>query len=54
MRELHAEAADAIFAERNPSSAAMDGVIDLHGLHVTEALAFLENRLLYGALFCPR
>eukprot|EP00048_Salpingoeca_helianthica_P002020 m.53864 g.53864 ORF g.53864 m.53864 type:complete len:540 (-) comp11853_c0_seq4:28-1647(-) len=41
MRELHREAAAAILGSRNRGSAGHD-VLDLHGLHVSEALHFLE------------
>ncbi|GJD05545.1 MutS protein homolog 4 [Galdieria sulphuraria] len=41
MKQLHEEAADAIFTERNSNA---DFVIDLHGLHVKEAIVILERK----------
>ncbi|GJQ15454.1 hypothetical protein GpartN1_g7245.t1 [Galdieria partita] len=42
MKQLHEEAADAIFTQRNQNA---DSVIDLHGLHVKEATLVLERKL---------
>ncbi len=41
MRALHNEAAAAIFAARKAEGSRAD-VLDLHGLHVEEALSYLE------------
>ena len=41
MRELHAKAAAQIIAARNPNGIDSD-VLDLHGLHITEATALLD------------
>ncbi|PXF47793.1 Polyadenylate-binding protein-interacting protein 7 [Gracilariopsis chorda] len=43
MKELHRQAADAIFAKRNPPH--VHDVIDLHGLHVSEAIERLPAAL---------
>lgn len=43
MKELHKQAADAIFAKRNPPH--VFDVIDLHGLHVSEAVERLPAAL---------
>lgn len=49
MREQHALAAENLFRSRNSGSASNrrnpDNVVDLHGLHVDEALAYLEHTL---------
>lgn len=47
MRAQHRQAALAIFATRNPSDARIykEGIVDLHGLHVQEALEMLEELL---------
>lgn len=43
MKALHARAANAIFEARNPPEAAARGLVDLHGLHVAEALDRLPD-----------
>lgn len=43
MKKLHRQAADAIFEARNPVS--VRDVVDLHGLHVSEALERLPGAL---------
>lgn len=43
MKELHRQAADAIFEARNPSH--VSDVIDMHGLHVSEAVERLPEAL---------
>lgn len=48
MKELHRRAADAIFEARNPIGMRGGRVVDLHGLHVSEALERLP-RMLEGA-----
>lgn len=47
MRAQHRQAALSIFATRNPSDARIyqEGIVDLHGLHVQEALEMLEELL---------
>jgi DNA-nicking Smr family endonuclease len=47
MRARHRQAALTIFAMRNPSDARIyeEGIIDLHGLHVQEAIETLEELL---------
>eukprot|EP00041_Stephanoeca_diplocostata_P010562 m.168340 g.168340 ORF g.168340 m.168340 type:complete len:622 (-) comp18202_c0_seq1:207-2072(-) len=47
MREQHALAADSLFQSRNGGAASRnpDNVVDLHGLHVDEALIYLERTL---------
>ncbi|KAK4528880.1 hypothetical protein GAYE_SCF66G6828 [Galdieria yellowstonensis] len=42
MKQLHEDAADAIFVQRNQKG---DCILDLHGLHVKEALVILERKL---------
>lgn len=43
MKECHLLAAKAIFRKRNPLSDLLEGRIDLHGLHATEALDCLDE-----------
>jgi len=47
MRARHRQAALAIFATRNPSDARIyqEGIVDLHGMHVQEAIETLEELL---------
>lgn len=46
MSELHAAAAENIFALRNSNIAGLPfGVMDLHGLHVKEALSIVERSI---------
>ncbi|KJE88940.1 hypothetical protein CAOG_00508 [Capsaspora owczarzaki ATCC 30864] len=48
MQRLHSEAADAIFAERNPNLIVQNGTValDVHGLHIGEAVDMVERFLL--------
>lgn len=43
MKALHMQAADAIFEARNPPGSAERGLVDMHGLHVAEALERLPE-----------
>ncbi len=46
MRELHLRAAQQIFSMRNPLEQVLQRrLLDLHGLHVSEALLILETTL---------
>lgn len=45
MKACHKEAAKRIFSQRNPESQLAKGTLDLHGLHVAEAVACLSEIL---------
>jgi len=54
MKELHLSAAKNIFCTRNQEALLKKGKIDMHGLHVSEALSVLEELLpLYKSLSIP-
>eukprot|EP01035_Chromulina_nebulosa_P020987 gene20987-27198_t len=47
MKECHLEAARQIFQSRNPKSSILQGQIDMHGLHVSEAVICLQELIPY-------
>jgi len=54
MKELHLSAAKNIFCTRNQEALLKKGKVDMHGLHVSEALSVLEEILpLYKSLSIP-